>query len=155
MPTILTTDYVRPGTAAKITTLARAYVHRFPPGAVRSFTICRQLFLNRKDLEKYRPRDTTTRAEKLERIASQPRVKPTRRKQAKGVRIDPSLYVTVSTAAGLAGCSRSLIGLDCRNGRIPAVQIDGQWLVLRSAAENRDTVSTGRPRTHPLPAIRA
>jgi hypothetical protein len=156
MPTIITTDYVRPGTAAKLTTLARDYVHRFPAGAVRSFVVCRQLFLHLGDLKKYQPRDTATRAEKLERIASQPQ--PTRRKKAKakvkGVRIDPSLYVTVSTAAGLAGCSRSLIGLDCRNGRIPAVQIDGQWLVLRSAAANRDMVATGRPRKHAIPAVR-
>ena len=151
---ILTTDYVRPRTACIITMLHRSFIPRLEPTAVRQFRVCGQLFLHRGDLQAYQPAHTVQRARKLARLlARAPKAMPTRRPE-KGTRIDPSLYVTVGTAAGMAEVSRALIGLECRNGRIPAVKIDGQWLVLRSAAANRARVNTGRPRIHPLPSIR-
>lgn len=151
---ILTTDYVRPKTACSITMLHRSFIPRLEPTAVRQFRVCGQLFLHRGDLQAYQPAHTAQRARKLKRLlAKAPKAMPTRRPE-NGARIDPALYVTVGTAAGMAEVSRALIGLECRNGRIPAVKIDGQWLVLRSAAANRARVNTGRPRIHPLPSIR-
>ena len=61
--------------------------------------------------------------------------------------IDPALYCTVGTAARLADVSRHWMRLQAAAGRIQAVQIDGQWFVLRSAAEAFERHPTaGRPR---------
>jgi hypothetical protein len=61
--------------------------------------------------------------------------------------IDPALYVTVGHAAELADVSRHWMRTQAIAGRIPAVQIDGIWFVLRSAAEAFERHPTaGRPR---------
>jgi len=61
--------------------------------------------------------------------------------------IDPALYCAIGTAARLADVSRHWMRLQAAAGRIPAVQIDGQWFVLRSAAEAFQRHPTaGRPR---------
>lgn len=154
MPTILTTDYVRPTTAARLSTLARAFIYKLPPETVRQFKVCRQLFVHRGDLAKYQPADSLLRRRKLARLAKQPATKPTTRRKVRGQRIDPAFYVTVGTAAALAECARGTIKDDCARGRIPAVMVDGQWLVLRSAAVHRPRPTTGRPRVLPLPVAR-
>ena len=62
--------------------------------------------------------------------------------------IDPALYVTVGHAAELADVSRHWMRTQAIAGRIPAVQIDGIWFVLRSAAEAFERHPTaGRPRS--------
>jgi hypothetical protein len=61
--------------------------------------------------------------------------------------INPALYVTVGHAAELADVSRHWMRTQAIAGRIPAVQIDGIWFVLRSAAEAFERHPTaGRPR---------
>jgi hypothetical protein len=61
--------------------------------------------------------------------------------------INPDLYCTVGTAARLADVSRHWMRLQAAAGKIMAVQIDGQWFVLRSAAERFERHPTaGRPR---------
>jgi hypothetical protein len=68
------------------------------------------------------------------------------------MKIDPSLYVTVGHAADLADVSRLWMRTKAKAGRIPAVEIDGIWFILRSAAEafarhptsGRPRVSSGR-----------
>lgn len=63
------------------------------------------------------------------------------------MKIDPSLYVTVGHAAELADVSRHWMRLQAIAGRIPAVEIDGIWFVLRSAAASFERHPTaGRPR---------
>jgi hypothetical protein len=63
------------------------------------------------------------------------------------MKIDPSLYVTVGHAAELADVSRMWMRTQAQAGRIPAVEIDGIWFVLRSAAEAFERHPTaGRPR---------
>jgi len=63
------------------------------------------------------------------------------------MKIDPTLYVTVGRAATLAGVSRYWMRQLAQAGSISAVEIDGQWFVLRSAAESyeRPCPSMGRP----------
>ena len=63
------------------------------------------------------------------------------------------LFVTMSTAAGLAGCARQHMSREVRANRVPGVWIDGQWIVLRSAAQAMELQKLGRPRIHPLPRI--
>jgi hypothetical protein len=66
------------------------------------------------------------------------------------MKIDPSLYVTVGHAAELADVSRHWMRLQAQAGRVPAVEIDGIWFVLRSAAEAFERHPTaGRPRMSP------
>jgi len=61
--------------------------------------------------------------------------------------INPALYVTVGHAAELADVSRHWMRTQAIAGRVPAVQIDGIWFVLRSAAEDFERHPTaGRPR---------
>jgi hypothetical protein len=67
--------------------------------------------------------------------------------------IDPTLYVTMSTAAGLAGCARQHMNREVNAGRVPAVWIDKQWIVLRSAAMTLKVGTNNRERIHPLPRI--
>lgn len=63
------------------------------------------------------------------------------------MKIDPSLYVTVGHAAEIADVSRHWMRLQAQAGRVEAVCIDGQWFVLRSAAEAFERHPTaGRPR---------
>ena len=63
------------------------------------------------------------------------------------MKIDPALYVTVGHAAELADVSRLWMRTQAQAGRIPAVEIDGIWFVLRSAAEAYERHPTaGRPR---------
>lgn len=64
------------------------------------------------------------------------------------MKIDSTLYVTVGHAAELADVSRMWMRTQAQAGRIPAVEIDGVWFVLRSAAEAFERHPTaGRPRT--------
>lgn len=61
--------------------------------------------------------------------------------------IDTDLYVTVGHAATLADVTRFWMRQQAIGGKIPAVQIDGQWFVLRTAAEAYERHPTaGRPR---------
>jgi hypothetical protein len=49
-------------------------------------------------------------------------------------KIDPTLYVRVGTAADLANVSRQWMLQHVQTGKIPGIEIDGQWFALRSAA---------------------
>jgi hypothetical protein len=61
--------------------------------------------------------------------------------------IDPAAYVTVGTAAALAGVSRFWMRETVKAGRLPGVEIDGIWLVERAAAAAFERHPTaGRPR---------
>jgi len=51
------------------------------------------------------------------------------------MQIDPSKYVRIGTAAGLAGVTRAYLRRLVTDGRLPAVPCDGVYLVLRAAAE--------------------
>ena len=64
------------------------------------------------------------------------------------MKIDPSLYVTVGHAAEIAGVSRYWMRQLAKAGTVAAVEIDGQWFVLRSAAEGyqRPCPAEGRPK---------
>lgn len=66
---------------------------------------------------------------------------------AKPTLIDPAAYVTVGTAAALAGVSRFWMRQTVQAGRLPGVEIDGQWFVERAAAAAFERHPTaGRPR---------
>lgn len=61
--------------------------------------------------------------------------------------IDPALYITVGHAADIAEVSRFWMRQQAAAGKVAAVCIDGQWFVLRSAAEAFERHPTaGRPR---------
>ena len=136
-------NYVRPGTAAKIAGVTRAYIVLFcNDGRIGCFRVCNSWFVNRTDAEKFR---TSTPG----KLPPKAQLAPPR-KQAP---IDPALFVTMSTAAGLAGCARQHMNREVRANRVPAVWIDGQWIVLRSAAKALELQKSGRPRIHPLPRI--
>lgn len=64
------------------------------------------------------------------------------------MKIDPDLYVTVGHAAKIADVSRHWMRqLAESDQRLGGVKIDGQWFVLRSAAEAFERHPTaGRPR---------
>jgi len=63
-------------------------------------------------------------------------------------KIDPALYVRVGTAADLANVSRFWMLQQVSGGKIPGVQIDNQWFVLRSAAAAYERHPTaGRPQS--------
>jgi hypothetical protein len=49
-------------------------------------------------------------------------------------KIDPTLYVRVGTAADLANVSLQWMLQHVQTGKIPGIEIDGQWFALRSAA---------------------
>lgn len=71
-------------------------------------------------------------------------------------KIDPSLYVRVGTAADLANVSRYWMLQHVQTGKVPGIEIDGQWFVLRSAAlafERQPGV--GRPQSEQTIARRA
>ena len=136
-------NYVRPGTAAKIAGVTRAFVVRLcNDGRIGCFRVCNSWFVSRTDAEKYRT-DTPGKVPPKAQVAPP-------RKQAP---VDPTLFVTMSTAAGLAGCARQHMSREVRANRVPGVWIDGQWIVLRSAAKALDLQKSGRPRIHPLPRI--
>jgi hypothetical protein len=136
-------NYVRPGNAARIAGVTRAFIVRLcNDGRIGCFRVCQSWFVSLPDAEKYR---TSTPG----KVPPKARVAPPR-KQAK---VDPTLFVTMSTAAGLAGCARQHMNREVRANRVPGVWIDGQWIVLRSAAIALDPQPLGRPRIHPLPRI--
>lgn len=62
------------------------------------------------------------------------------------MQIDPSKYVRIGTAAGLAGVTRAYLRRLVTDGRLPAVPCDGIYLVLRSEAEKlgRERENDGR-----------
>ena len=136
-------NYVRPGNAAKIAGVTRAFVVRLcNDGRIGCFRVCNSWFVSRTDAEKYRT-DTPGKVPPKAQVAPP-------RKQAP---VDPTLFVTMSTAAGLAGCARQHMSREVRANRVPGVWIDGQWIVLRSAAQAMELKKIGRPRIHPLPRI--
>lgn len=51
-------------------------------------------------------------------------------------RIDPSEYVTVTTGAKVAGCTRAWMRRLVQRGILPGLEIDGVWFVQRKAAES-------------------
>lgn len=51
-------------------------------------------------------------------------------------KIDPDEYVRIGTAAAIAGVTRAYINRLIAQGRLPAIQIDGQNFVRRLDAEN-------------------
>jgi hypothetical protein len=60
---------------------------------------------------------------------------------------DPSQWVSIGTAAALAGVARSWMRVRAKEGTVSAIEIDGQWFVLRSDAEKYERhPSVGRPR---------
>jgi hypothetical protein len=63
-------------------------------------------------------------------------------------KIDPDKYVTIGTAAKLAGVSRLWMRKLVQGGHVAGVKIDNQWFALRSAAESfaETTSARGRPR---------
>lgn len=65
------------------------------------------------------------------------------------MRIDnfrPEQWVSVSTAASLAGVHREWMRRLAKTGRVQAFEIDGQWFILRKAAEAYVRGQPGRPR---------
>ena len=62
------------------------------------------------------------------------------------MQIDPSKYVRIGTAAGLAGVTRAYLRRLVTDGRISAVPCDGIYLVLRTEAEKlgRQRENAGR-----------
>jgi hypothetical protein len=72
------------------------------------------------------------------------------------VKIETTLYVRVGTAAALADVSRFWMLQHVKAGKIPGVAIDGQWFVLRSAAQAFSRHPTaGRPASPATLAKRA
>ena len=136
-------DYCRTKAAAAYAGVTPAFVMRLADaGAIRSFAVCGVRFFLRSDAIAYKPRDGSRKH------------RPRTARPEPGTKILPADYVTTSTAAGIAGVARQHMSREARTGRIPAVWIDGQWLVLRSAAEAYERhPSAGRPRIHPLPRI--
>lgn len=61
-------------------------------------------------------------------------------------KIDPTLYVTIGSAAKIADVDRFWMRQLVKSGRISGVEIDGQWFALRSAAEAYQRSDMGRPR---------
>lgn len=132
--------YCRTGTAAKLAGVTPAYIVTLAlEGRLRGFNVCGIWFILRSDASDYQPRDPSHKA-------PQPRPQPT-------PKINPADYVTAGTAAALAGVARQHVTREARGGRLAGIMLDGQWLILRSAAESyeRDPVRGGRPRIHPLP----
>jgi hypothetical protein len=60
----------------------------------------------------------------------------------------PGEWVSVGTAAGLAGVSRDWMRALAKAGKVRAFEIEGMWFVLRrdAAAFERDPSGRGRPR---------
>jgi hypothetical protein len=61
-------------------------------------------------------------------------------------KIDPTLYVTIGSAARIADVDRFWMRQLVKSGKISGVEIDGQWFALRSAVEKYQRSDTGRPR---------
>jgi hypothetical protein len=71
-------------------------------------------------------------------------------------KIDPSFYVRVGTAADLANVSRYWMLQHVKAGKVPGIEIDGQWFVLRAAAVAFERHPTaGRPVSEETLARRA
>lgn len=62
------------------------------------------------------------------------------------MKIDPSLYIRIGTAAAIADVSPLWMRTKVQTGAIKGVEIDGQWFALRSAVEAYQRSDTGRPR---------
>jgi hypothetical protein len=60
----------------------------------------------------------------------------------------PSEWVSVGTAAGLAGVSRDWMRALAKAGKVRAFEIEGQWFVYRKDAQafERDPAGRGRPK---------
>lgn len=65
--------------------------------------------------------------------------------------VDPKKYVSIKTAAAIAGVSRLYMRTMVKDGRIPGIEIDGYYFALRTACEKyeRHPSNLGRPRTKP------
>ena len=137
------TKYVRPGTAAAIAGAKRAFIVRLcREGRIRCFRVCNSWFVHIDDCTEYRRKAVV-------KLPPPPELKPPR-KQAP---VDPTLYVTMSTAAGLAGCARQHMNREVNANRVPGVWIDGQWIVLRWAAMALPVGTNNLERIHPLPRV--
>jgi hypothetical protein len=136
-------NYVRPGTAAKIAGVTRAFVILLcRQGKLGFFRVCNSWFVSVPDCEEYRRKTPG-------KVPPYPKLTPPR-KQAP---VDPTLYVTMGTAAGLAECARQTMNREVNGGRVPAVWIDGQWIILRSAAKALEIRPSQRARIHPVPPV--
>jgi hypothetical protein len=58
----------------------------------------------------------------------------------------PEQWVSVSTAAGLAGVHREWMRRLAKAGKVRAFEIEGQWFVFRKDAEKYVRGKAGRPR---------
>lgn len=61
-------------------------------------------------------------------------------------KIDPTLYVTIGTAAKIADVTRFWMRQRVQSDAVPGFEIDGQWFALRSACEAYSRTNAGRPR---------
>jgi hypothetical protein len=135
--------YIRPGTAAKYAGVSRGYVNRLcNEGRIPCFRVCDSWFVLRSAAVAYQSQQ------------AKEKMLPGKSPKSDGRKIDPALFVTTSTAAGVGGVSRYHMSREARAGNVPGVMVDGQWLILRSAAEAYERhPSAGRPRVHALPRI--
>lgn len=62
------------------------------------------------------------------------------------MKIDPTLYVRIGTAAAIAGVSTLWMRTKVQTGAIKGIEIDGQWFALRSAVDAYQRTDAGRPR---------
>ena len=136
-------NYVRPGTAAKYAGVSRGYVNRLcGEGKIPCFRVCDSWFVLRSAAVAFQSQQ------------AKEKMPAGKAPKGDGKKIDPALFVTTSTAAGVGGVSRYHMSREARTGNVPGVMVDGQWLILRSAAEAYERhPSAGRPRVHPLPRI--
>ena len=135
--------YIRPGTAAKYAGVSRGYVNRLcGEGKIPCFRVCDSWFVLRSAAVAFQSQQ------------AKEKMPPGKAPKSDGKKIDPALFVTTSTAAGVGGVSRYHMSREARAGNVPGVMVDGQWLILRSAAEAYERhPSAGRPRVHALPRI--
>lgn len=135
--------YIRPGTAAKYAGVSRGYVNRLcTEGKIPCFRVCDSWFVLRSAAVAFQSQQ------------GKEKMPAGKAPKGDGKKIDPALFVTTSTAAGVGGVSRYHMSREARAGNVPGVMVDGQWLILRSAAEAYERhPAAGRPRVHPLPRI--
>lgn len=135
--------YVRPGNAAKFAGVTRGYINRLcSEGKIDCFRVCDSWFVLRSAAVAFQSQQ------------AKEKMPAGKAPKGDGKKIDPAMFVTTSTAAGVGGVSRYHMSREARAGNVPGVMVDGQWLILRSAAEAYERhPSAGRPRIHALPRI--
>lgn len=157
MASIRPSDYVVVSTAALLAGTCRDQIHRLlARGEIRGVWIDGQWFVARSSAESWQRTGTRGPAQ-LPPRKGKPRAKPPgmpNRQQP--ATINPGEWVGVGTAASLVGCSPAHVRRLIRRSMLPAVWIDRQWIVLRSAAEGHQLHPTrGRPRLSPVPEPRS